>query len=135
MYDNNRACFVAVVAIALLAGLSGCSAAGRYGSEARYAPSYRGYVLAPDNGTQDPARDDPVMLLRDPITERKIRCREDLERWIRHYRTKAQDDIHDENCSIASPLLMEPATVGSEEIQNVRHVLKQGVHAYDIVTR
>jgi hypothetical protein len=100
-----------LVAVAALLSFSGCSAAHRYGAEARYAPSFRGYVLAPDNGADDPARDDIVMLLRDPVTDRKIRCREELERWVRHYRTKAIDEVHDENWEIASPILMAPATV------------------------
>lgn len=101
-------CMLAVVA---LSTVFGCSAADRYGSEARYAPSYRAYVIAPDNGSDDPAKDDATIVLRDPITDRKIRCREDLERWIDRHRDKAKDDIHDENWGIASPLIMLPFTL------------------------
>jgi hypothetical protein len=96
----------------LLVVATGCSAPGLYGHEARYAPSYRSYALAEDNGTDDPDRDDEsTVVLRDPISERKIRCREELERWMVHYRRKVLDDVHDENWAIASPIIMLPASL------------------------
>lgn len=87
-----------------------CSPADRYGSQVRYAPSFRAYVLAADSGSDDPPTEDAIVL-RDPITQRKIRCREHLDKWADAYRQDAIDRLHDEAWEIASPILMAPATV------------------------
>ena len=89
---------------------TGCSAQARYGNEIRYAPSYRSYVLAAPEATDDPDPDDGGIVLRDPITKRKLRCRQDLERWLEPYRQKTLDDVHDEHWTIASIIIMAPAT-------------------------
>lgn len=93
-----------------LAVLVGCSPADRYGSQIRYAPSFRAYVLAPETGSDDPVTEDAIVL-RDPITQQKIRCREHLEKWVDAYRRDAHDRLHDEAWEIASPIVMAPATV------------------------
>src|SRR5262245_26231219 len=84
----------------------GCgSAPGRYGSEARYSPAYRGYVVAhPD------ASVDETLFLIDPLTQKKIRCREQLEPWLRMYAEEEPTKIDDENLGLKSLLLMFPAT-------------------------
>lgn len=53
-----------------------CGPATRFGDRARYAPDYRGYVIGdPDHRNLFVGE---VIVLRDPITQRKIRCREDV---------------------------------------------------------
>ncbi len=89
----------------------GCNPEERFGSHLRYAPSYRAYVLAPPTGSDEPPDEESVMVLVDPITERKIRCREELAKWSEPYRRHAADVAHDEGWEIASPFLVAPATV------------------------
>jgi tetratricopeptide (TPR) repeat protein len=46
------------------------------GDVARYSPEVRGYVVSLPNGSEH-------RVLFDPIHGRKVRCREDLEPWVR----------------------------------------------------
>jgi tetratricopeptide (TPR) repeat protein len=63
---------LAAVAVWMVA----CAPATRFGDKARYAPEYRGYIVGdPDHG--NPLIGE-VALLRDPITGRKLRCREEV---------------------------------------------------------
>src|SRR6202012_622212 len=72
----------------VLAALTGCTPSTRWGDEARYASDFRGYVIAKPGpsprfvglpvqvGDTDATR---RILLKDPITGEKIRCREQLD--------------------------------------------------------
>ncbi|APR86169.1 Hypothetical protein A7982_11518 [Minicystis rosea] len=59
---------------ALAAASIGCTPAGLWGNEARYAPDTRGYVVRhkPDSAA--------MLVLWDPLTGKKLRCREELDR-------------------------------------------------------
>ncbi len=82
---------------------SGCaSTSGTYGDRARYSPAFGGYVMAEDNGSDDPGKHDTVLLLRDPVTGTKLRCREDVERWRELYEDVASDQVDDDNAEVAA---------------------------------
>jgi tetratricopeptide (TPR) repeat protein len=88
--------------LAFLLALAGCATPlSTYGDQARYAPAYRGYVVAPPNGSDDPDVDDAVLLLRDPLTGDKLRCREQVVGWREVQEDLAADLVHDENTAIA----------------------------------
>lgn len=82
--------------------MAGCaSAPGDYGTKARFSPALQGYVMARDEGSDDPDKDEPVLLLRDPLTGKKLRCREDVTEWRELYEDLAIDRAHDDNVAIA----------------------------------
>ncbi|MCC6522040.1 MAG: hypothetical protein IT373_05215 [Polyangiaceae bacterium] len=87
---------------ALVATLTGCATAlGEFGDQARFAPAFRGYVMAQRNGSDDPGVDDAVLLLRDPLTGDKLRCRDEVLEWRELYEDLATDRVHDENVAVA----------------------------------
>lgn len=85
--------------------LSACAptAHERFGDVARYAPRYAGYVI----GDID---DDPV-LLRDPVTSEKIRCREDLERVAPALADTLEDVSRDRHARVVSSVALGPFTL------------------------
>lgn len=91
--------FGALVLAPLLAGCS--TAQGVYGDHARYSPAFHGYVIAPENGSDDPSEDDPVLLLRDPLTGNKLSCRKEALAWRELHEDLAADIVHDENVAVA----------------------------------
>jgi tetratricopeptide (TPR) repeat protein len=95
-----------LAALAAVCLTYGCaSAESRFGHEARYVPAYRGYVVAhPDANVQG------TLFLLDPVTQKKIRCREELEPWLRMVSDEEPERIRDENAQVRSLLLMLPAT-------------------------
>lgn len=82
---------------------SGCATpVTQYGDQARFAPAYRGYVLAAHNGSDDPDSGAAVLLLRDPLTGNKLRCQDEVERWRELYEDVAADQVQDENAAVAA---------------------------------
>lgn len=89
-----------VVACATLT--AACSSAPSvYGTRARFSPAFQGYVMAEDNGSDDPGEGDAVVLLRDPLTGAKLRCRDDVEAFRELHEDLATDAVHDENTALA----------------------------------
>lgn len=78
--------------------MTGCaSAPGDYGKHARFSPALQGYVMARDEGSDDPDKDEPVIVLVDPLTGKKLRCREDVEGFRELFEDIAVDRAHDDN--------------------------------------
>lgn len=92
----------ALTALSLATSLSGCSTAqGVYGDHARYSPAFEGYVISPENGSDDPSEDDPVLVLRDPLTGHKLHCRNEALTWRELHEDLAADFVHDDNVALA----------------------------------
>ena len=89
-----------VVACTLLLPACAPSAHERFGDVARYAPRYAGYIAGDVDG-------DPV-LLRDPLTSEKIRCREDLERVAPALADTLDDLAHDRHARTVSWATLGP---------------------------
>jgi tetratricopeptide (TPR) repeat protein len=90
------ACLVALAA-------TGCAKAPAvYGTRARFSPAFQGYVMATDNGSDDPGVHDKVLLLRDPLTGNKLRCREDVVEWRELHEDLAVDGVRDHDAAIAA---------------------------------
>jgi tetratricopeptide (TPR) repeat protein len=88
--------------VAAALALAGCATAPEtFGSRARFSPAFQGYVMAPENGSDDPDNDDTVLLLRDPLSGKKLRCREDVVAWRELHEDLATDLVHDENTAVA----------------------------------
>jgi len=86
-----------------LAAIAGCASAPTvYGDRARFSPAFQGYVMARNNGSDDPGTDDVVLLLRDPVAGNKLRCREDVVEWRELYEDVAADRVHDDHAAIAA---------------------------------
>ena len=88
----------ALCLMALLAPSIGCTPAGLWGNEARYAPDFRGYVVArsPDSAA--------VFLPRNPITGKKIRCREQLEPYFAAATRETVTAMHDERVAVSTTM-------------------------------
>ncbi len=81
---------------------AGCATAPEtFGTRARYSPAFRGYVMAPESGSDDPGQDETVLLLRDPLTGEKLRCREQVVAWRELHEDLAVDLAHDDNVATA----------------------------------
>jgi tetratricopeptide (TPR) repeat protein len=95
--------------VVLAALLGGCiTPVTEYGGEARYAPAYRSYVFSGDEKSDDPAAS--VYVLVNPITGDKLRCREDVHRWLGVYQDALTDKAHDANVEIAAGVMFGVAT-------------------------
>ena len=94
-----------IPALALFAlPLLGCAptAHDRLGDLAHYAPAFAGYVAG--SGAE-------LVILRDPITSEKIRCREDLERVARAVAAAAEDGLHDRHARRVADATFAPLTL------------------------
>lgn len=81
---------------------AGCaSAPAVYGERARFSPAFQGYVMAANDGSDDPGKDDTVLLLRDPVSGDKLRCREHVLEWRELHEDLARDEMHDHRAAIA----------------------------------
>lgn len=81
---------------------TGCaSGPAVFGNEARYSPAFAGYVMAKDRGSDDPDSRDEVLVLRDPLTGKKLRCQNEVTRWRELHEDLAADRAHDDNTAIA----------------------------------
>jgi hypothetical protein len=91
---------IALFALPLL----GCAptAHERLGDVARYAPAFAGYVVG--SGAE------PV-ILRDPVTYEKIRCREDLERVAPAVAAAVEDEVHDHHARAVADGALAPFTL------------------------
>ena len=76
---------------ALAAVVAGCTPQGTWGNHAIYAPDLREYVLEASPGSRS------VMALVNPITGKKIRCREDLDRYLPAITRSLATGVHDLN--------------------------------------
>ncbi|MFT3770383.1 MAG: hypothetical protein QM820_33565 [Minicystis sp.] len=87
--------------------LSACAptAHERFGDVARYAPRHAGYVVGDD--------DDPV-ILRDPVTAEKIRCRADLERVAPALADSLEDAARDRHARTVSQVALGPFTLAGK---------------------
>lgn len=90
------------ISLCLSATLGCASAPAVYGERARFSPAFRGYVMAANGGSDDPAEDETVLLLRDPVTGNKLRCREDVLEWRELHEDLALDQMHDHRAAIAA---------------------------------
>lgn len=94
---------LAIGILLCLSALVGCaSPSAIYGERARFSPAFRGYVMASHDGSDDPGGDDTVLLLRDPVTGHKLRCREDVLEWRELHEDIALDAMHDHRAAIAA---------------------------------
>jgi tetratricopeptide (TPR) repeat protein len=94
--------FLRLVVAILLSASAGCATAPEvYGTHARYSPAFQGYVMAEEGGSDDPDEGDTVLLLRDPLTGEKLRCREDVLQWRELHEDLAVDRVHDDNVATA----------------------------------
>ena len=84
--------------------LSACAptAAERFGDVARYAPGRAGYVMGDG---------DAAVLLRDPVTGEKIRCREEVERLAPALAGVLEDEARDRHARAVAPVAAGPFTV------------------------
>lgn len=84
--------------------LSACAptAHERFGDVARYAPSYASYVVGGE---------DDVVILRDPVTSQKIRCREDLLLRAPALADTLEDEARDRHARAVAPVALGPLTV------------------------
>ena len=91
--------------------LAGCTptAQERFGDVARYAPSYGAYVIGAD---------DDVLVLRDPVSSEKIRCKNDLERAAPALAAALDDAVRDRHARKVAPIALAPITltVGAAEL-------------------
>jgi tetratricopeptide (TPR) repeat protein len=84
-------------------GATGCaSAPGVYGNSARYSPAFHGYVMAENDGSDDPSVEATVLLLRDPLTGSKLSCRDEVLEWRELYEDVADDAVQDANAATAT---------------------------------
>ena len=97
---DRIAFFVLVLAAWLVAGCA--TPRKRFGNEARFSPAFRGYVLAQENGSDDPAPDAAVLVLREPLGGNKLRCREHVLEWREVNEDMASDQTKDRNASIVA---------------------------------
>ncbi len=89
--------------LSCLSAVFGCaSTSAVYGERARFSPAFQGYVMASNDGSDDPGKEDKVLLLRDPVTGNKLRCREDVLEWRELYEDTAVDQLHDHRAAIAA---------------------------------
>ena len=90
-------------ALLALLTLTGCATPlSQFGDQARFSPAFRGYVLAQQNGSDDPSIGDTVLVLRDPLTGDKLRCREQVLQWREIVEDVAIDRVTDDNAAIAA---------------------------------
>ena len=94
------------IVIGLCAAAGCASAPNVYGPSARYSPAMHGYVMAQNDGSDDPSVDATVLLLRDPWTGDKLSCREDVIEWRELYEDVAVDLVDDENAKTATAITM-----------------------------
>jgi tetratricopeptide (TPR) repeat protein len=77
------------------------SAPAEFGTHARFSPAFQGYVMSADKGSDDPGPDERVLVLRDPLTGNKLRCREEVVEWRELHEDLAVDNVHDRNVAVA----------------------------------
>jgi hypothetical protein len=83
--------------------MTGCATAPKvYGTRARFSPAFQGYVMAVDNGSDDPGVRDSVLVLRDPLSGNKLHCREDVLAWRELHEDLALDLVRDRNAGTAA---------------------------------
>ncbi len=102
-------------AFGLLLAACAPTARAKLGNVAHYAPAYHGYVIGNEQSAERSPSNE-LLLLRDPVTERKIRCREELERAAPVLAEVLEARVHDDYWASASPLIMLPVTVVGESI-------------------
>lgn len=91
-----------LAAASLLFSACAPSAAQQFGDVARYAPARAGYVIGDG---------DAAVLLRDPVTGEKIRCREDVERLAPALAGVLEDEARDRHARAVAPIAAGPFTL------------------------
>lgn len=83
--------------------ITGCaSAPAVYGQRARFSPAFHGYVMAAHDGSDDPGRDEAVLLLRDPVSGKKLQCRDEVLTWRELHEDLALDELRDDRAGIVA---------------------------------
>jgi hypothetical protein len=113
-----------IVAVALF--VTGCAAAtpeSKYGHTAAYSPVYRAYVLTKADlskgaaGSASPGPGGPeVLLLRDPLTDDKIRCREQLVGWLDAQARATDTEVRSNYDMNRSLVIMGPFTLATAAV-------------------
>ncbi|MFO0589418.1 MAG: tetratricopeptide repeat protein [Polyangiaceae bacterium] len=98
----SRILCIAAAVIALVSTFGCTSPTAVYGERARYSPAFHGYVMAANDGSDDPEKGATVLLLRDPLTGKKLACREDVEEWRELHEDIALDRMHDRRAAIGA---------------------------------
>jgi tetratricopeptide (TPR) repeat protein len=107
------ACLVALT-------VTGCAKAPAvFGTRAHFSPAFHGYVMATDNGSDDPGAHDKVLVLRDPLTGNKLRCREDVLAWRELHEDLAEDRVQDDNAAIAGAVTANTLFLAALVVQPV----------------
>lgn len=98
--------------ILLLIGLGlaalGCTPQERFGKEAFYSPAHRGYVLARESYRHRPLPGTEVVVLTDPLTGTKIKCREGLEPYLEPIVHSTSEQVSRENTTLVSAIVLAP---------------------------
>ena len=115
-HSHQRIGFVALI---LLVATGCASHAEAFGERARYAPAYRGYVMAPHDGSNDPAVGAAVVVLRDPLTGDKLVCAEQVEAVREIYEDVAAEQLHDERVGLGVGIGMGIVTGGIAGLQPI----------------
>ncbi len=104
--------------VAASAGLASvaCGAAtpeAKYGDTARYSAHYRSYVITRADLVEPPVLAADVLVLRDPLDGRKIRCREQLADWLEPQARAAGAGVRSQYAAQRSPWIMFPFAVAA----------------------
>lgn len=83
---------------------TGCGASSRYERRATYSDEYAGYVVKRQDGAAP-------MVLVNPITSEKFRCKEELEPWMESVARVEGDAAYAEDVMFWSSVACFPATV------------------------
>jgi tetratricopeptide (TPR) repeat protein len=92
---------LSLLSLIALSTIACASAPAELGTRARFSPAFQGYVMAAANGSDDPGPDERVLVLRDPLTGNKLRCREQVLEWRELHEDLAADHVHDRNVAVA----------------------------------
>ena len=92
---------IAAPGLAALLSTGCATASSEFGTRARFSPAFQGYVMAADQGSDDPGAQEKVLVLRDPLTGNKLRCREEVVAWRELHEDLAEDRVRDDKAALA----------------------------------
>lgn len=113
----SRACAWVLMGFGLsAAGCGASNAEAQYGTVARYSHYVRGYVVTRSELEQAGAPSAyapsaPVLVLRDPLSGTKVRCREQLVAWLGAQTRGADGVVRDGHDQVVSMTVMTPFTL------------------------
>jgi hypothetical protein len=103
--------WLAVVAGVAATGCGASNAEGEYGTVARYSHYVRGYVVTRGELEQANVPGIDTLILRDPLTGTKVRCREQLVAWLGAQTRGADGVVRDAHDTLVSMDVMFPFTM------------------------